>query len=382
MPHKRKKFTLPLWAVLILCAVITTLSYKITFKSTVGTEFAYISSLLVMPEAFMHEANNIKKSIISFFDNGTGIVQIKQKSSTCNDNEAYLNLSDTPSDILKSMKRIQKLFDSGKYEYNGEILEKTYIDYQATDSFSNIYVKNTTETKDIDIEDILNNNFSLPINDISKPTVLIYHTHTTETYIMTDNGKFSSDYSERSDDKKINMIRVGDEIAKVLESNGIGVIHDTTVYDSVYTGAYSKSREGIKKILEKYPSIIITLDIHRDAIYYDSNTRIKQITQLGNDKAAQMMIIAGAEDGSITNFPSWETNLEFALRLQKTANDKYKNLMKPILFCCRKYNMDITPYSLLIEVGTDMNTLKEAAYSGRLLGDVLTDFIKEYAKEA
>lgn len=366
---------------MLMCTAAVLLSYNIKIESGLGTQVAYISSLLVMPEGVMYELDNVKKDIIAYIKNDTPDADIQQKSSSYNDSDGADILSETPSDIIKSMNKVQQQFDSGKYAYDGEILEKTYTDYQATDSFDNIHIKNTTETKDVDIEDILSNEFSLPIDDISEPVVLIYHTHTTETYIMTDEGRFSSAYSERSDDKSTNMIRIGDEIAKVLEANGIGVIHDTTVYDTVYTGAYKKSREGIEKILEKNPSIIITLDIHRDAIYYDSTTRIKQTTQTGNDKAAQMMIITGAEDGSITDFPDWETNLEFAVRLQKAANDKYENLMKPVLFCCRKYNMDITPYSLLIEVGTDMNTLKEAAYSGRLLGDVLSGVIKEYAKQ-
>ena len=353
-----------------------------SFNITINTEIAYISALSAMPAGLIYELDCIKKNILAFFDSDINITDFEQKSSSYNDSDNTENLSTTPSDIIENMKKISRQFDSGKYTYDGTIIEKTYTDYQATDSFDNIYVKNTTETKKIDIEDILNNNFTLPVEDISKPVVLIYHTHTTETYIMTDNGKFSSDYSERSNNKDINMIRIGEEITRILEANGIGVIHDTTVYDAVYTGAYKKSREGIKKILEDNPSIIITLDIHRDAIYYDDTTRIKQSVQTVNGKASQMMIIAGAEDGNITDFPDWETNLEFALRLQNAVNNKYENLMKPVMFCCRKYNMDITPYSLLIEVGTDMNTLEESACSGRLLGDVLSDFIKKYAKES
>ena len=93
-------------------------------------------------------------------------------------------------------------------------------------------------------------------------------------------------------------------------------------------------------------------------------------------KASQMMIITGAQGGNVTSFPDWETNLSFALNLQNALNTEYANLMKPVYFCNRKYNMDITPYSLLIEVGTDVNTLEESAYSGRLLGSVLADYIK------
>ena len=93
------------------------------------------------------------------------------------------------------------------------------------------------------------------------------------------------------------------------------------------------------------------------------------------------MILTGAEGGNVDSFPSWETNLSFAVNLQKAVNDKYENLMKPMYFCNRKYNLNLTPYSLLIETGTDVNTLSEAAYSARLLGDVLADFIKTNAKE-
>ena len=176
------------------------------------------------------------------------------------------------------------------------------------------------------------------------------------------------------------MVRIGDEITAVLEAKGIGVIHDRTIYDAAYNGAYDKSRSGIEKILKRYPSIVITLDIHRDAIYYDDYTRVKPVVEIDGEKAAQMMIIAGSEGGNVSSFTDWEKNLAFAVNLQKIANNKYENLMKPIYFCNRKYNMDLTPYSVLIEVGTDVNTLSEAAYSGRLLGDVLSDYIKQKGK--
>ena len=136
-----------------------------------------------------------------------------------------------------------------------------------------------------------------------------------------------------------------------------------------------------EKILSRYPSIIITLDIHRDAIYYDNYTRVKPVAEIDGKKAAQMMIITGADGGNVTDFTDWETNLSFAVNLQKAVNDRYPKLMKPIYFCNRKYNMDITPYSLLVEMGTDVNTLEEAAFSGRLLADVLADYIKNNIKD-
>jgi len=92
------------------------------------------------------------------------------------------------------------------------------------------------------------------------------------------------------------------------------------------------------------------------------------------------MIITGAEEGLVTDFPDWEENLTFALKLQKYAQDDYEGLMKPVYFCQRKYNMDVVPYSLLLEVGTDANTLEEAVYSAHLLGESLSRLIKENIK--
>ena len=177
------------------------------------------------------------------------------------------------------------------------------------------------------------------------------------------------------------MIRVGDEICKVLEENGIGFIHDTGIYDEVYEGAYSRSRETVRKYLEEYPTIQIVLDVHRDAIHYSDSEYAKPTAQINGIKAAQIMIITGAEEGYITDFPNWENNLKFALLFQKTAEESYEGLMKPLYFCQRKYNMDLGVCSLLLEMGTDANTLEEAMYSGYLTGRVLTEIIEGFEKK-
>ena len=384
---KRKKIIIPLWAVIIISAVLTAASFKVNVNTEVFGDILYISSALAMADGTAKESAALINSAEEYVFQVFGIERKStsqafiQKSGSLGDEDAFgadysSLLKETPEDILKSTEKLKKDLEKGKYTEDGETVEKTFTDDQSTDSFRNVYVRNVTESKEIDIEEILGKGCPLPVTDPSEPVVLIYHTHSTETYILNDNGKFSTEYTERTKDKNLNMIRIGDEITKILKANSIGVIHDRNIYDEVYTGAYEKSREGVLKNLEKYPTITITLDIHRDAIYYDDLTRVKPTAEINGKKAAQMMIIAGAEDGGITDFESWETNLSFAVNLQKALNDKYENIMKPLYFCCRKYNMDATPYSLLIEVGTDVNTLEEAAYSGRLLGDVLSDFIK------
>ena len=382
---KPKHFRLSVRIYIIIAIIIISVSgYISTFRIVVPEKIAYIISSVTFQDGFISGINELKISFLKnlgIYDNTEQHNQNDGNITEIETKRQFHDLSVTPDDIIENEELLKKQFREKNITPDGVIKEKTYISYQASDSFQNVFVRNVTVDSDIDIQGIINNGCPLPINDYTKPTVLIYHTHSTECYTPFDNGTFSTSSDERNSNKNLNMIRVGEELAEVLRARGIGVIHDTTIYDTVYTGAYDKSREGITEILEKHPSIIITLDVHRDAIHYDNTTRVKPVAQFGNKKAAQMMILTGAEGGNVDSFPSWETNLSFAVNLQKAVNDKYENLMKPMYFCNRKYNLELTPYSLLIETGTDVNTLSEAAYSARLLGDVMADFIKTNAKE-
>ena len=382
---KPKHFRLSVRIYIIIAILIISVSgYISTFRIVIPEKIAYIISSVTFRDGFISGINELKISFLKnlgIYDNTEQHNQNDGNITEIETKRQFHDLSVTPDDIIENEELLKKQFREKNITPDGVIKEKTYISYQASDSFQNVFVRNVTVDSDIDIQGIINNGCPLPINDYTKPTVLIYHTHSTECYTPFDNGTFSTSSDERNSNKNLNMIRVGEELAEVLRARGIGVIHDTTIYDTVYTGAYNKSREGITEILEKHPSIIITLDVHRDAIHYDNTTRVKPVAEIDEKKAAQMMILTGAEGGNVDSFPSWETNLSFAVNLQKAVNDKYENLMKPMYFCNRKYNLNLTPYSLLIETGTDVNTLSEAAYSARLLGDVLADFIKTNAKE-
>ena len=93
------------------------------------------------------------------------------------------------------------------------------------------------------------------------------------------------------------------------------------------------------------------------------------------------MIITGAEEGKVTDFPDWEYNLRFALQLQKKCETMFPGLMRPVLFSQRKYNMDMTRFSLLIEMGSEANTLEEACYSGRMLAAALASLMDDYQQK-
>ena len=212
------------------------------------------------------------------------------------------------------------------------------------------------------------------------PMVLIYHTHTTESYLPSFTGYILETDETRTLDETRNVVAVGERIAEALRARGIGVIHDTTVHDSpAYTGAYDRSWETIQKNLEEYPSIVMTIDVHRDAMVAEDGTTYKPTAEINGKKAAQVMIITGRDPDGSYGFPYWQKNLHMALKVQEQATAKYGELMRPLNFCDRRYNMNATVNSLLVEVGTHVNTLEEALYAGALFGDALADVLVRYA---
>lgn len=284
----------------------------------------------------------------------------------------------TPQDVLDRMEKARA--KAKKDKKGGTLMEKQYTDEGVTDKKGILRVKNTNDTE-IDLNALLKRKADLSVKK-DEPCVLIYHTHTTETYQLLDRGFYAADFASRSSDSGQNMVRVGDEICKQLEEAGYSVLHDTEIHDARYTGAYEHSRAAVKDYLEKYPSIRITLDVHRDAILPDRTTKIKPTAVVGGKKAAQVMIISGCQEegNGVTDFPDWEENLVFALQLQKHMEVLFPGLTRPLFFCPRRYNMHLTHCSLLLEVGSDGNTLEEAVRSGRCIGKALAQLMKKYEK--
>lgn len=283
--------------------------------------------------------------------------------------------NEIPEDIRTLTEKAEKEYTNSSND--GKIISLDYSQQNATSKFNEIYIRNTTLNQDVNIEEYLNKKVQISITK-DKPAVLIYHTHTTETYEILERNFYTNSRNTRSMNSQENMVRIGEEICKVLEKNGYKTIHDKTIYDEKVSGAYDRSRETVSKILKDNPSIQVALDVHRDSIYQKDGSRIKTVTEINGRNAAQIMIISGCEDGNVTDFPNWKKNLTFALRLQeKLANDN-KNLMRPLMFCSRKYNMDLIPCALSIEIGTDANTITEAVYSAQLFANSLSKFLEEY----
>ncbi len=211
--------------------------------------------------------------------------------------------------------------------------------------------------------------------DSNEPVVLIYHTHATEAYTQSGTNTYTPSGEARTLDTNQNMVRVGEELCKVLESRGIKTIHLTDLNDyPSYNGSYGASLKNVKAALEQYPSIKMTIDIHRDAILNADGTPKKLTTDINGKTAAQMMLVMGT-DASGLAFDDWEEHLGYAVTLQRELDAAYPNLMRSINLRKQRFNLHLTSGSMLLEVGTSGNTLEEAIYSIQLFGDTLATYM-------
>lgn len=213
--------------------------------------------------------------------------------------------------------------------------------------------------------------------DSEQPSVLIYHTHTCESFMPYGNS-FDRDYPVRSSDPSRNMTAVGDAICESLSKRGISSVHDCTVYDHpMFTGAYYRSADGMQALLEEYPSIKIVLDIHRDGIINSDGSLVAPVAEIDGKNAAQFMIISGCDDDGELGIPDYMENFKLACLLQNCAENAYPDLARALLFDYRNYNQHLSTGALLIEVGSHGNSLDEVIYTGELLGNIIADALAE-----
>ena len=238
-----------------------------------------------------------------------------------------------------------------------------------------VAIKNNSKQA-VDIEAALARPLTMSLDsEAQEPQVLITHTHTTECYLEHDDGTYASNDPTRTDDPEKNMVAVGEALAAQLRMAGVQVIHDTTIHDQPYTGAYGHSKASVQQLLAQYPTIRVVLDLHRDAIYPNDTTRIKPTVVINGKKAAQVMIIVGMLNTSSSPNPHVKENLTFGARLQQQLHTDYPGLMRPLNLANGRFNQQLNDGMLLLEMGSDANTLEEALYAAELVGQGLVQVL-------
>ena len=207
------------------------------------------------------------------------------------------------------------------------------------------------------------------------PQILVIHTHGTEAYLPAAGEEYTPSDPYRTTDPERSVIRVGDALCSALEEYGLRVLHDRTLYDyPSYAGSYERAAASIEAYLAEYPDIALVLDVHRDAIG-DASTVYK--TCAAANGTAQVMLVCGTDE--YLEHPLWRENLKLALAMQAAAMSANGALMRPIHLAPERYNQQYTTGSLIIEVGTNGNTLSEALAAAELFGRAAGEMLASLA---
>lgn len=209
-----------------------------------------------------------------------------------------------------------------------------------------------------------------------EPTVLIYHTHAMESYTPQTGEDYTEEVPFRTADLDYNMVSIGTRLAELLENAGISVLHDTTLHDAAsYNGSYASSRETVEKYLAQYPSIRLVLDIHRDAAEDGSGHQVATTAETAQGDTARLMLVLGSEAGGLYN-PNWQENYALAVKLQAVLEQEIPGLCRELHLTDQRYNQDLSPGALLIEVGAAGNSHDEALRAMTPLAEAIAALAK------
>ncbi len=209
-----------------------------------------------------------------------------------------------------------------------------------------------------------------------EPQILIIHTHASEAYTQSGSDRYAASDVNRTEDTQFNVVRIGDELTEILTEAGLYVLHDRGIYDyPSYTGSYNRAGAAIEQYLESCPGIRIVLDIHRDALG-ENGVVYKTMAEEEGTTASQVMLLVGTDESGLEH-PDWRSNLALALYLQNAVNSACPTLMRPVNLVPQRYNQQLTPGSLIVEVGSSGNTLREALAAIRLFGRAIAPALAE-----
>lgn len=199
--------------------------------------------------------------------------------------------------------------------------------------------------------------------------VIIYHTHTGETYKLTDG-------LERLEGKCGGVVQAGKAMQEALENKyGLKVAYSEKVHDAKYAVSYQESEKTLSKLLAGNPKAKVVLDIHRDA----GKSRQDSLAEINGRKAAKILLIVGSD--ARLPFPNKKENLNFANAIKDGLDKRYPGLCSGVRIKDGRYNQFLHPRAVLVEIGSVNNTTIEAEFSACLMADCLGEAIQEMITE-
>ena len=234
--------------------------------------------------------------------------------------------------------------------------------------YKTVQVKNLTDIKLT--EDMLKPDYEVK----NKKDIIIFHTHTCESYTPTKENSYKASGNYRTTNLKYSVVKVGDILEEELKSRGFNITHDNTKHDyPAYSGSYTRSLETVQGILKKQEDTEIIFDIHRDAV--GNSGSYGPTVEINGETVAQLMFVIGTNDGG-GKHPNWKNNLKFAVKVQEKANEMYPGLFRSINLRSATFNQKVSNAASIIEVGATGNTLEEAEASMKYLANVLEAVLK------
>lgn len=211
-----------------------------------------------------------------------------------------------------------------------------------------------------------------PNIDYSKPAVIIFHTHTSESFKPSQKYNYVPEEEYETLDKNYNVCRVGEEIKNYIETYyGVAVIHDTTVHDQPgRTGSYERAKPTIESLLKKYPDVKLIIDLHRDGVKEDQKDVVT--AEIRGEQSAKVLFVVGKSN------PHWQENYLLASKLSQKMEDLYPGLVRKVLVSQNIiYNQDISNRMILMEIGAQVNTLEEALVTSKMVARSIGEMLKD-----
>lgn len=206
----------------------------------------------------------------------------------------------------------------------------------------------------------------LPAPRTEPPRVLIYHTHTSESYVPVSGNTHL--HNGRGD-----IVRAGETLAALLNQKyGIKTLHCDTIHDFYpFRDAYKRSEETVKALLQEHPGLEVLLDLHRDA-----TPGLNHKVAIKGKTAAKIILVVGSDRLGLPH-PDWEKNFHFANSLLAVMDQLYPNLAHGVILAEARYNQHLHPQSVIVEFGDDQSTWDEVAYSLELFAEVLATYFSQ-----
>ncbi len=224
-----------------------------------------------------------------------------------------------------------------------------------------------------DLRGLLREGWSYTLGE-DGPQILILHSHTCEAFTPEGEDRYTPSGDWRTLEEGQSVVALGDLLTALLEEKGFRVLHDREKYDwPAYNGAYDRSGEAVRSLLEANPTIRVVIDLHRDAL---GGRKTRYAAPDGTDSAQVMLLLTTGENGLY--HPNWQENLKLGLEVQRQMETDYPGLARDLDLSPARYNQHLSPGSFLLEVGTEANTLQEAKNAVRLFADCLAAVLETH----